>query len=371
MSHSPFVITHVLEQLWNHEDKEHLPSDPTGLLKCIGWRLAQRMNDVAVSSSMDMHKELSAKTRGERGQVELDAHSLQVCRTEDFPTSGWCLSRVVHMEANQYTCTGKYEYVYAGKRGGKAFDSVVELSQRGGSYTYANPNQRGGSYTYASFVVKNVTFYYYSSKDVSAVFLDRDWSLHVSSQMRRMPRNDHYLIESVSWKAAAATYVCYDRTILKALIETTFTNSMSRSYAVKSYPRTLAQTYHGGAPFSGQAYASLYKLLHYNERTQLDTTQDPWYIMERIDTQVARIAQPRIVDNSQVKETLKCLSEVRTRQLRRAMFAKAYKLLLVKAQWKEEARAQDPIKRCAACAVQAAKDQLVLGLEPGAKRQCV
>jgi len=360
MSHSPFVITHVLEQLWNHEDEEHLPGDPTGLLKCIGWRLAQRMNDVAVSSSTDMHKELSAKTRGERGQVELDAYSLQVCRTKDFPTSGWCLSRVNHMEANRYTCTGKYEYAYAGKRGGKEFSSVVELSQRGGMYTYA------------SFVIKNVTFYYYSSRNVTAVFLDRDWSLHVSSQVRRMPRNDHYLIESVSWKAAAVTYVCYDRRILKSLIETTFTNSMTRSYAVKRYPRTSTQADHrAAAPFFGQTYASLYKLLHYNERTQLDTTQDPWNVMNKIDAQVARIAQPRIVNSNQVKETLGCLSEARTLQLRRRMFAKAYKLLLVKAQWKEEARAQDPIKRCAACAVQAAKDQLVLGLEPGAKRQCV
>jgi hypothetical protein len=43
--------------------------------------------------------------------------------------------------------------------------------------------------------------------------------------------------------------------------------------------------------------------------------------------------------------------------------------LLARAQALEEARAQDPVKRCAACAVQAAKDQLVLGLEP--KRQKV
>lgn len=182
----------------------------------------------------------------------------------------------------------------------------------------------------------------------------------------------HYLIESVSWKAAAVTYVCYDRTILKSLIETTFTNSMSRSYAVKRFPRTSTHTNHTGAPFFGVTYASLHKLVHYNERTQLDTTQDsPWRIMERIDAQVARIAQPRIVDSNQVKETLRCLSSARTCQLRRSMFAKAYRLLLVRAQWREEARAQDPVKRCAACAVQAAKDQLVLGLEPGAKRQCV
>lgn len=52
-------------------------------------------------------------------------------------------------------------------------------------------------------------------------------------------------------------------------------------------------------------------------------------------------------------------------------FARAMRLtLLTVAQELEEARARDPVKRCAACAVQAAKDQLVLGLEPALKRRC-
>ena len=48
----------------------------------------------------------------------------------------------------------------------------------------------------------------------------------------------------------------------------------------------------------------------------------------------------------------------------------ARKLLLVKAQWREEARAADPVRKCAACAIEAVKDQLLLGLEPAAKRVC-
>lgn len=354
------VITYVLEQLWDHEDEEQLPSDPTGLLKCIGWRLAQRMSDLATSSSDNMHQELGGKTGGERGQVALNTYSLTICRTKDFPKSGWCLGRVNHSETNQHTCTGKYEYVYCAKtRGGGLIRHIVELSQRGLLYQHAR------------FLVKNVPFHYYWSRNVTAVFLDRDWSLHVSSQMQRLPRSDHYLIESVSWKAAAVTYACYDRTLFKSLVETTFTNSMHRSYAVKKYVRLQNNRYVGEAPFRGGPHASLHKLLHYNERTQLDTTHDPWHVMERIDAQVAKIAQPCVLDNQSSKETLDWWSEVSTRQLRRRLFAKALKVLLVKAQWKEEARAQDPIKKCAACAVQAAKDQLVLGLEPASKRQCV
>ena len=345
------VITYVLEQLWNHEDEEQLPSDSTALLKCIGWRLAQRMSDLATSSSLDMHKELSGKTRGERGEISLDAYTLSMCRTKDFPANGWCLGRVNHSETNQYTCTGKYEYVYSKTRDGNVSRYVVELSQRGLLYMFAR------------FAIKNVSFYYYSSRNVCAVFLDRDWSLHVSSQMKRMPRSDHYLIESVSWKAAAVTYACYDRTLLKSLIETTFTNSMNRTYAVKKYT-------HLPAPFTGAYSTSLHKLLHYNERTQLDHVQDPWHTMEKIDSQIAKIAKPIVLNNHLYQEPLAWWSEVSTRLLRRRMYAIALKVLLVKAQWKEEERAQDPIKKCAACAVQAAKDQLVLGLEPAAKRRC-
>ena len=56
-------------------------------------------------------------------------------------------------------------------------------------------------------------------------------------------------------------------------------------------------------------------------------------------------------------------------QLERRLVRALRDALLGKAQALEEERARDPVKRCAACAVQAAKDQLVLGLEP--KRQRV
>ena len=57
-------------------------------------------------------------------------------------------------------------------------------------------------------------------------------------------------------------------------------------------------------------------------------------------------------------------------QLERRLVCALRDALLGKAQALEEERARDPVKRCAACAVQAAKDQLVLGLEPASKRQC-
>ena len=52
---------------------------------------------------------------------------------------------------------------------------------------------------------------------------------------------------------------------------------------------------------------------------------------------------------------------------RRSRFVRiARTLLLARAQTREECIASDPVKKCAACAIQAAKSQLVLGL--GRKR---
>ena len=160
---------------------------------------------------------------------------------------------------------------------------------------------------------------------------------------------------------------------MRSIVETTLTNSMTRSWNVRKYgdpndtnlPRLL------GAPFSPRGTScSLWRLVDYNERTMLDCHSDPWTRMDAVDRDIANLVRP-VNENAGMYVT-RCwnISELLTRQLKDRMYGIARKLLLVKAQWREEALAADPIKKCAACAVQAAKDQLVLGLEPAAKRVC-
>ena len=56
--------------------------------------------------------------------------------------------------------------------------------------------------------------------------------------------------------------------------------------------------------------------------------------------------------------------------MRSRIFRIAYKFLLTLGEKAEQRRAADPVRKCAACAVQAAKGQLALGIEkPDAKRQ--
>jgi hypothetical protein len=65
------------------------------------------------------------------------------------------------------------------------------------------------------------------------------------------------------------------------------------------------------------------------------------------------------------------ISALLAERLRRRLVRVASHFLLAKAQAAEERRATDPVRKCAACAVEAAKSQLALGIEPATKRMCV
>ena len=64
------------------------------------------------------------------------------------------------------------------------------------------------------------------------------------------------------------------------------------------------------------------------------------------------------------------ISEALTQQLRRRLAHVARTFLLKSAELAEQRRAADPVRKCAACAIEAVKSQIALGIEgPAAKRQ--
>jgi aminoglycoside phosphotransferase family enzyme len=66
------------------------------------------------------------------------------------------------------------------------------------------------------------------------------------------------------------------------------------------------------------------------------------------------------------------IGDALTQQLRRRLVRVARTFLLKSAELAERRRAADPVRKCAACAVEAVKSQLALGIERGdAKRQRV
>lgn len=88
-----------------------------------------------------------------------------------------------------------------------------------------------------------------------------------------------------------------------------------------------------------------------------------WFTHDNWRDAVWRRAYP---DGSEFRTLHRC-GRFLSKQLHTRINRIVRQMLLAKAQALEEKRARDPVKRCAACAVQAAKDQIVLGLEP--KRQ--
>jgi len=355
----PFVITHVLEQLWKHAHE--LSHDPTVLLKLIGQRIAQRMHDLALSNCPRLLDELNAKCNGDRGRVLLDPLSFQLERTVSYPADGWCLDAVTHFESTLTTASAKYEYVYS-------CNNLYGYSRKG-----LFLSQRSHDYTVTRFAVNGALFFFYESLKIKAVFRDCDWSLHVSLSMRRLPMNPLFLVELVSFKSAAFTHVCYDRTNMTAIVQTTFTNSMTCHWAIKTFGdvRDTNRVRLSRAPFNPLTRTTrLQQLLDYNERTLVDAyTTDPVRHLMEIDVQIVKLAQPAPTETRANVTLFPLHSKKLTRERRGRLFRIAHKFLITKAQQFEEKRAQDPVKKCAACAVQAAKTQLVLGLEPPSKRQ--
>ena len=351
-----YVLTDVLEQLWEREDD--LPSNSTDLLKRIGWKVAQFMYDRATSHCNDLHVELSAKCGGDRGHVSLNTHTLEVARQARYPASGWCLSAINHLEVNNNTASAKYEYTYCCET-----RNPLDGSRRRHVLTVA---QRGRHYEIAIFAVKGHTFYYFGSSDVTAIIKDCDWSLHVDPiANRRLATNPHYVIELVSTKAASVTYVRHDRTNTKSIVETTFTNCMTRSWNVRTFVNNAFTNTSNftAAPFGPHAKMTpLHTLVHYNERTMLDDYGDPWMRLESIAAQIVKLTRPVQVSPRGKVALCPLLSAMLTRQLKARMLRIATKLLLVKAQWREEAIAADPVRKCVACAIEAVKGRIGLGM---------
>ena len=353
-----YVLTDVLEQLWEGEDD--LPSNGTDLLKRIGWKVAQFMYDRATSHCNDLHAELSAKCSGERGHVSLNTHTMEVARQVRYPTSGWCLSAINHLEVNNNTASAKYEYTYCCET-----RNPHDGSRRQHVLTMA---QRGRHYDIAVFAVRGHTFYYFGSAGVTAIIRDCDWGLYLDPAANRtLPTNPHYVVELVGPKSASVTYVRYDRTTTKSIVETTFTNCMTRTWNVRTFVNANAngtpRAHFTAAPFGPfSKTTSLHTLVHYNERTMLDDYGDPWLRLESIDSQIAKLVRP-IQETTWRNVTLfPRLSKLLTRQLKGRMLRTARKLLLVKAQWREEERAADPVRKCVACAIEAVKGRIGLGM---------
>ena len=359
----PATLRASLEWLLDHEDD--LPKDnPTLLLKTIGKWWSMRMAEAGVSSKWHgLYHEIDAVVPSKDGfeYVRRTSHLTNTRLTmggvkpveRAVAPGDWMLKTILHIEGSARIIGGKYEFAYVSKRTGKVHN--VYWAKYGHDEHYA-----------MFWLCGKEIFYFEAPKPPDANLAAGRQHFHSGfflnaragtwNPVNRWP----WLFEAVLPKAACCRYMRCDGKVRSCAVEVHFTNS----HRIDHY--FSCGRGHGAAMMSVLEEArNLKYLVNYDAASLIPSTSN-WdegrEVLEDFQMELDQLADPR-------PDRLKPhLSALLTKQLRARLSRMGRKLLITNALELEEIRARDPVKRCAACAVQAVKDQLVLGLEPPAKR---
>ena len=369
----PATLRASLEWLLDHEDD--LPKDnPTLLLKIIGKWWSMRMAEAGVSSKWHgLYDEIDAAVPSKDG-FEYDRRTKRLTNTRlsmgglrpvgastaverALAPGGWMLKTILHTENSARIQGGKYEYAHISKRTGKVHNVYWA------KYAYDEH--------YAMFLLcgKEI-FYFEASKPPDANLAAGRTQFHSGfflNAREQEPSNSisgsSWLFEAVLPKAACCRYMRFDGKVRSCAVEVHFTNS----HRIDHY-FSCNRGYATGMISVFEDARDLKCLVNYDAAFLIPSTSN-WdegrEVIEDFQIELDRFGDTRPEHHKPH------LSALLTKQLRARLSRMGRKLLVTNALELEEIRARDPVKRCAACAVQAAKDQLVLGLEPPAKRPCV
>lgn len=330
----------ALAHLFDHE--EDLPADPVARLRHIGWVFAEKWYESGDSGGRTLENELTAVCNGDRGRLDWCPTSFAFrhpCPGRS-PARGWFLDMVVHVDNSRKNC--KFAYIY---------HSPVTNKKHGIDFTI-----RLQHHEFACFVLKDQNFYWHSHDGYSTIVSDH---------------GGHYgVVHCVAIRAATVTYARYDPAPAgTCLVHRLFTTSHESCVSIKRFGEDirfqqsqLMPTIRNWAIHNQLYYDPAHDaVLNHNEGS--NATLNRLTLMAynlRVITKHARAA---------TWVELPLLSAQLSRQRRSRFVRIAHTLLVHRAQEREEARARDPIKKCAACAIEAVKSQLALGL--GHKRQRV
>jgi hypothetical protein len=202
---------------------------------------------------------------------------------------------------------------------------------------------------FAHFALKGQSFYWHSHDGYNTIVADND------------------CVHCVAIRAAAMTYARYDPAPAgTSLIHRLFTTSHESWVSIKRFgedPRIQHKPYINHWMLRNQLYYNPADdaVFEHNEGTNATRNRLARLAFDlRAITKHAHAAR---------WTELRHLSTLLSRQRRSRFLRIARTLLINRAQEREEARARDPVRKCAACAIEAVKSQLALGL--GHKRQRV
>lgn len=327
----------ALAHLFDHE--EDLPADPVARLRHVGWVFAQKWYESGESGGCTFGNELTAVCNGDRGRLDWCPTSFAFrhpCPGRS-PARGWFLDMVVHVDNIRKNC--KFAYMYY---------SPVTNKKHGIDFTI-----RLEHHEFACFVLEDQNFYWHSHDGYSTIVSDH---------------GGHYgVFHCVAIRAATMTYARYDPAPAgTCLAHRLFTTSHESWVSVKRF----------GVDPTFQHVPDVGNWAIHNQLF-CDPAHDP--VLEHNEgTNATRNRLAKLAWN--LRAITKHAHAARWTELphlsaqlshqRRSRFVRIARTLLIhRAQQCEEARARDPIRKCAACAIEAVKSQLALGL--GHKRQRV
>ena len=334
---NPPLLT-ALAYLFDHE--EDLPDDPVAKLRHIGWVFAEKLYEHGDSGGHTLDDELvHVCNNGGRNQVAWCPATFSLRHPYSAnPLRGWFLDVVVHVDS------------YAGRRNGKfsfKYHSPVDDKEHG-----IDLSIRVQHHEFACFVLKGQNFYWHTHEGYNTIVSDH---------------GGHYgVVHCVAIRAATVTYARYSPPPSgTCLVHRLFTTSHESRVMIKRFGQDsiIRMPHIGSWAIHNQLYYDPAHdvLLNHNEGANATRNR---LVKLAYDIQIITKYA-----HANAWTELPLLSERLSHQRRSRFVRIARTLLIHRAQAREEARARDPVRKCAACAIEAVKSQLALGL--GHKRQRV
>ena len=370
----------VLE--WLMDNEHDLPIDDTQLLKCIGWVWASRVERTITSDpnydSCDyeppehsiaeevFRKIAHDRTAGKRGLVNYSPYTDSVRPTmppDGPPTTGWWFRGV--MQLWNVNCEvgelrgGAFLYWYF-KRGSDEQQCPVYWTKYNNDYHVVAFMLAGRWITMMSR--EHEIFFSRTTGCGVARDVDQPWQL----EFVRLRAPDCPTFE----------YVLYDSKTMVGSVLRTATNTCRTRLWLHSYRSVVPSD---ESPFLADVNRDDFSLINRFSKLLItpgtsaalpsEGLKDAMMMTQSMYFLVEFPRYERYSGASISKTT--AISALLAERLRRRLVRGASHFLLAKAQVAEERRAADPVRKCAACAVEAVKSQLALGIEPATKRMCV
>ena len=390
---------------WLFENESKLPKDPTALLKHVGWVFATRagmhpnVSDMGYGLMCEMFSDLMLRDGGANqalsGDFAYREHPTGLYSTTTAYRAsqqpGWHLARIMQLHNYGEYNGGLFVFTYTmpppeghvpsepnpsphgmtdlhwnGHRAPVIWDSVCQRKLVFQKFSFTE--------YMATFELNGVTLYMLESDEPSTYLALGSKFRNRGAQYSFVPK---WELEFVAFGEPHTTFVHgrYNARTRVAASTETDPDALAIRHAIHRFskeeeelpPYQEVRVLHTGWKGLDASHCFDY-LIEDDGRANLGVEDTAHHMADLVRSMeyIASLVNPphaRAPESAHIGHAL-------TEAMRSRIFRIAYKFLLILGEKAEQRRAADPVRKCAACAVQAAKGQLVLGIEgPDAKRQ--